>query len=97
MNCVQQKSPFSPSARFYPASDTCAIGMVANGMGVTIISSLQVRQLPPGLVAREFEGDYGRNLGIAVKSLKHSSPAIREFIRISRETAAQFVTEHAAD
>lgn len=97
VNCVQQKAPFSPSARFYSASDTCAIGMVANGMGVTIISSLQVRQLPPGLVAREFEGDYGRNLGIAVKSLKHSSPAIREFIRISRETAAQFVTEHAAD
>ena len=41
------------------------------------------------VVARELDGFYGRNLGIAVRSLKHASPAIREFVRISRETAQQ--------
>lgn len=91
---VQQKSPFSPNVRFYPASDTCAIAMVSNGLGLTIVSSLQVKLLPPGLVAREFEGSYGRNLGIAIKSLKHTSPAIREFVRISKETSAQMSREH---
>ena len=91
---VQQKSPFSPNIRFYTASDACAIAMVSEGLGISIVSSLQVKLLPAGLVVKEFEGNYGRKLGIAIKSLKHMSPAIREFVRIAKNTAMKMGQEH---
>lgn len=86
---IMEKAPFSPHIKYQAASDVAAVSMVAHGLGVAVISNLQISQLPPSVVARELDGPYGRNLGIAVRSLKHASPAIKEFIRISRETAAQ--------
>ena len=89
IQAIMGKSPFSPHVKYHSASDVAAISMVANGMGISVISSLQVGLLPPSVIARELDGSFGRNLGIAVRSLKHASPAIKEFIRIARETAAQ--------
>lgn len=86
---IMEKSPFSPHVKYQVASDVAAISMVANGLGIAVISNLQISQLPRSVVARELDGFYGRNLGIAVRSLKHASPAIKEFVRISRETAQQ--------
>ncbi|MEA4893529.1 MAG: LysR family transcriptional regulator [Peptococcaceae bacterium] len=96
INIVLQKTPFYPNIKYHVASDVAAMALVSNGRGVSIISSLQVNILPDHVVAREFEGDLGRNLGIAVKSIKHAPPAIREFIRVARETAAQTSLERLA-
>lgn len=96
VNGVLQKSPFSPNVKYHVAGDVGAISLVSNGLGVSIISSLQVSLLPNHVIAKEFDGSFTRNLGIAVKSLKRASPAIKEFIRISKETAAQISLEHMA-
>ncbi len=89
ISSIQHESPFTPNVKYWPASDICAISLVANGLGISVISSLQVSQLPSGVIARDLDRNYGRQLGICVRSLKHTSPAVKEFIRISRETAEQ--------
>ena len=94
ISSIQQEAPFTPNVKYYPASDICAISMVSNNLGISVISSLQVSLLPPNVIARDLGGDYGRNLGICIKSAKHAAPAVKEFIRISRETAAQMNNEH---
>lgn len=94
---IQQESPFNPNVKYYPASDTCAIAMVANNLGISVISSLQEGQLPQHVISRELDGDYGRNLGICIKSAKHASPAVKEFVRIARKAAAEMSgVEHIA-
>ena len=89
VNTVLQKSPFFPKIKYYTASDVAAISMVANDLGISVISSLQVGLLPDDVISRPFQGAYGRSLGIAIKSLRHAPPVIKEFVRICKETAAQ--------
>lgn len=94
ISSIQQESPFVPNVKYYPASDICAVSMVASNLGISVISSLQLSLLPQGVIARDLGGDYGRNLGICIKSAKHTSPAVREFIRVAKETAARMNDEH---
>ena len=94
ISSIQNHSPFTPNIKYYPASDVCAISMVHNGLGISIISSLQVNQLPSGVIARDLGQNYGRSLGICVRSMKHLSPAVKELIRISKETAAHMLEEN---
>ena len=50
--------------------------------------------LPAGVIARDLGKNYGRSLGICVRSMKHLSPAVKELIRISKETAARMLEEN---
>ena len=89
VNSVLAKAPFSPNVKCYVASDIGAGALVRQGLGVTIVSSLQARHILSDLVAKPLTSSFGRSLGIAVKSLNHASPAIKEFVRIAKETAKQ--------
>lgn len=93
IHSISQKADFSPSISHYAASDTGAIALTSLGLGISVISSLQTNLLPEHVIARELDGNFGRILGITVKSLKHLSPAIQEFIRISKETVIQMFPE----
>ena len=94
ISSIQSDSPFTPNVKYYPASDICAISMVHSGLGLSIISSLQVNLLPAGVIAKDLGKNYGRSLGICVRSMKHISPAVKELIRIAKETAAHMVAEN---
>lgn len=87
VNTVLTKAPFQPNVRYYAGSDVAVYMMVANRMGISIISSLQTGLVPDNVVCKELDGSFSRDLGIALKSLRHASPAIREFVRIAKETA----------
>jgi len=89
VNSVLDKAPFYPNIKCYVASDVGAIALVSNGLGITVMSSLQVGLLPDGLISRPFTSTFGRDLGIAIKSVNHASPAIKEFVRIAKDTAKQ--------
>lgn len=84
-NSVQARQAFSPVAKHYVASDNAVFSMVSDNFGMYIISKLQLPQLPPNVVFREFEENVRRNIGICVKSLKHASPTLKEFVKISLE------------
>ncbi len=84
-NSVQERQSFTPVPKHYVASDNAVFSMVSDNFGMYIISKLQLPQLPQNVVFREFEENIQRNIGICVKSLKHASPTLREFVRISLE------------
>lgn len=84
-NSVQAVQPFVPVVRHYVASDNAVFSMISDNFGMYIISKLQLPQLPPNVVFREFEENVQRNIGICVKSLKHASPTLKEFVRVSIE------------
>lgn len=89
INTVMAKAPFYPNIKYYTGRDAGAISMVSNNMGISVISSLQVNLLPSNVIFGPFQGSFGRNLGIAIKSLRHAPSVIKEFVRICRETASQ--------
>ncbi|SFP15176.1 DNA-binding transcriptional regulator, LysR family [Oscillibacter sp. PC13] len=89
-----KNAPFSPSIRYYVTSDVAAMSLVSDGLGISVSSSLLQDILPRNVVARELEGGFGRNLGIAVKSLRQAPPAVRELIRISKKAAQQMDSRH---
>lgn len=60
VNTVLQKSPFFPKIKYYTASDVAAISMVANDLGISVISSLQV-----GLLPRLFQDLLEHEVGMA--------------------------------
>lgn len=84
-NSVQAKQAFTPVVKHYVASDNAVFSMVSDNFGMYVISKLQIPQLPENVVFREFEEGVWRNIGICVKSLKHASPTLKEFVKISLE------------
>ncbi|MGL6200786.1 MAG: LysR family transcriptional regulator [Lachnospiraceae bacterium] len=81
---IQSKRPFVPNVKHYAASDYAAIYMVSENLGVYMISKLQLNLLPDSVVAKDFEEDFSRSVGICMKSFKYASPAQREFINIAK-------------
>lgn len=65
------------------SSDVGSIALASRGLGIYITSVLQTSKLPENAVFREFEEPLYRVIGISVRSLKHASPAAREFIKFA--------------
>lgn len=70
-------------------SDVPAFYLVSQNMGVFYASSLCAHLAPPNVVTRPASEDISRVLGIGVKSIKNSSPAVREFVKIAQRVAAE--------
>lgn len=80
---IMKKHPFTPTTRHYVASDTVGISMVSASLGVFVISSLQKKLLSNDVVTVSFKEKITRKLGICVKSFKHVTPALSEFITVT--------------
>lgn len=81
---VKNKKNFSVHTKYYVHSDSAATSMVAAGLGVYIISSMQCGNLPDTVIAKELDTDVYRTMGIGIKLQKTDSPAVREMIRIAK-------------
>lgn len=77
---IQKRYPFTPTICHYTASDTAGLAMVAQELGVYVISEMQMSLLPENVVARKFREPIARTMGICAKSLKATTPAIKRFI-----------------
>ena len=84
---VLKKAKVKPDIKHYSASDAASFAMVANYLGVYIISELQIPLLQNNIVAREFEDDFSRTIGIAVRSMKNATSAQREFVRTAQKSS----------
>ena len=89
VEAVLKKEAFRPSIRHYVNSDSGCISLVSRGLGVGVISSLQMRLLADNVVFKPLEGDFYRTLGVTVKSLEHATPAVKEFINMTIESASK--------
>ena len=94
VNSVRSAYEFKPHVKYYASGDASGVAMTAAGLGITIVSSLHSSSFPDSIVAVDFDEDFGHTLGIGIKSLKHTSPAVKELVKISRNTAAELCTAH---
>lgn len=83
-NIVLKNQNFVPKVKHHSASDAASFAMVANNMGVYIISKLQGCLLPKNVVIREFEEDFHRTVGIGIKSKNNATSIQREFIKLAQ-------------
>lgn len=88
---VQERAPFVPNIKHYTEGDTTGIHLAEENLGVFIIAKLEANLLPANVVAKELDGNFTRTIGICTKSFRHGSPAVKEFIRISRGFQGQWI------
>lgn len=91
---VMEKEPFQPIVAHYSSNDHIAIRLVANNLGVGIMSSMQKSLLPDNLVFRELEGEFHRTMGIAIKSQEYATPAVKEFIKFAKMYTEKMLREY---
>lgn len=87
IHIITDKTSFMPNIKYTVGSDIAAIGMVSNNLGVSVMSKRQTQLLADSVIVKDFSEDFHRTLGISLKSLKHSPPALKTFVKIARDTA----------
>ena len=74
-----------PRVRFPIVSDYAAMGMVAAGLGYSVLSGLVLRNAPFDLVALSAEVPAYREIALAQKSSETASGAARAFIKCTKD------------
>ena len=83
VNYIISQEDFEPTIKHRVTSDNAMPSMVSQGFGYAIMSELLLKNSPFNVETRPFEHGYYRTLGIAVKSLKNISNAVKELIDLS--------------
>ena len=78
---ILEQLPKTPDIRFSACSDYAIISMVTEGLGVSILAELLLRNYPNDAVALPIDPPQYRTLGLGVPQLKTASPVTRNFIR----------------
>ena len=87
---ISDKAEIYPNIRYYIGSDSAIAGMVANHLGISIMSEQQTRYIGNDIVCKEFVEDFHRTLGIAVNSQYHPTPAVKAFIKAAMNCSSDF-------
>lgn len=78
-----------PHIRFSACNDYAIISLVAEGLGVSILPELLLRNYHSTAVAMPMDPPQYRMLGMGVPQLRNVSPATKSFIRYVRRYAAE--------
>ncbi|USK62009.1 LysR family transcriptional regulator [Peribacillus asahii] len=70
---------------FTVSNVSTSLNMIQEGLGLTILSELSLLSLPPNVQIRNLNPPVWREIGLAVPSLKESSPAVKVFIPMVQE------------
>lgn len=81
VNDVMKKEGLRPNIRFRIKGDMATQAMICQNLGVSLIPEMVIIPVWDNLVVRPLLQHHSRVLGICIRSLKHASPAAREFIR----------------
>jgi DNA-binding transcriptional LysR family regulator len=80
-----ESSHITPNMRFSSTYDHTIIAMISEGMGVSILPKLTLRNLENQVDSYLLEPYYSRDLGIAMKSKETMSPAAAKFLEITKK------------
>ena len=78
---ITYKVSVTPNIKYQIGSDVAVAGLVANHLGISVMSDQQAKVLCNSVVVKEFCEDFHRTLGIAINAQYHLSPAARSFIQ----------------
>jgi DNA-binding transcriptional LysR family regulator len=82
---VLEKAGIVPNVKFSAGDDYAIMAMVEKGLGMSILPELVLKRQNHNVVMLELEEPSFRSLGIAVLSMKHTSPATKKFIKHVQE------------
>ena len=77
-----------PNTRYCTRDDRTAMTLAEEGLGVTLVNQLLLRQHDGHVRALPLEPPASVEIGIAVPSLEHCSPAAKSFLRFLRARLA---------
>jgi DNA-binding transcriptional LysR family regulator len=75
--------PLEPTFQIF--DDSVILGMVAQGLGISVLPRMAIEPLPPGIRATPLPTPLERHISLAVTRRRLTNPAIREFVAAVRE------------
>lgn len=82
---VMNAENLTPEIKYRIKGDMATISMIGQNLGVSLIPGLALPFQFDNIVTRPLIRDHSRVLGLAIRSIKHASPAAEEFISITKE------------
>lgn len=77
---IFEKNGLTPNVKFTTWDDYAVMSMVESGLGISILPELILKRIPYRIVARELDVPAYREIGLALKSRKTASLAVRRFL-----------------
>ena len=77
---IFERNGFTPRVHFTTWDDYAIMSMVESGLGISILPELILKRIPYRVVARELEIPAYRNIGLAWKEKKETSPMLKRFM-----------------
>ena len=84
-----------PDIRYRIKGDATILAMVANGLGVSLFPKLATLLTNQKILTKPLTTGCTRTLGVVIRSSKYASPAVKEFLFLTRKMAASdFLSKH---
>ena len=80
ISSIFRQNGLSPHVQFTTWDDYAIMSMVESGLGVSILPELILRRAPYRIIARELDVPACRNIGLALKSRRNASLAVKRFL-----------------
>ena len=77
---IFERENLTPNVKFTTWDDYAVMSMVESGLGVSILPELILKRIPYKIIAKELDVPAYRNIGLALKSKKTASLAVRRFM-----------------
>lgn len=80
ISAIFEKHGLSPKVHFTTWDDYAVMSMVESGLGISILPNLILKRIPYEIIAKPLSEPAYRDIGIALKSSKTASIAVRRFM-----------------
>ncbi len=80
ISALFERSGLTPNVHFTTWDDYAVMSMVESGLGVSILPELILKRIPYHIVIKELDVPAYRKIGLALRSKKTSSLAVRKFM-----------------
>ena len=77
---IFERYDLTPKVRFTTWDDYAIMSMVESGLGISILPQLILKRVPYKILAKELDVPAYRNIGLALKSKKNASLAVKKFL-----------------
>lgn len=77
---IFERCGLTPNVHFTTWDDYAIMSMVESGLGISILPQLILKRVPYKIVAKELDIPAYRNIGLALRSKKNSSLAVKCFL-----------------
>jgi len=80
ISAIFERHKLTPKVRFTTWDDYAVMSMVESGLGISILPRLILKRIPYRILAKPLEIPAYRDIGIALKSSKTASLAVKCFL-----------------